>query len=516
MGGQTAPTRYQDATIISLVSTRNQTLILSFYLGMSQQKNVPLRDVIHPVLLCGLLIVTVALSFVWKNKTEIPSIVACRRFAMPVPNAHDTLAVAAKLKVDALGDIAASPRPKPLYEGSMGGLPSGYAPTDIEPVTPPTPVPSPQPTPKPISISDQPMAGRLKLLRANEKFIATLRTALTQKHAEPSLDADGMGNPNYKNLAQILYFAGVTYADQKNYPEASRCFLDAIELGTLLGQRNALSGTISGIICMEVGQKGLWEITDKLDAKTAKNASIRLQKIAATRAPFSDTLNEEKRIGMRRVHGFVRGNPLEMANRYASLFRPCYAGGGDDERNTRPNTTLMSWVMVGNVIWAGKSNAILDYEMLMNKEIQYAEQSYAPNVPRLEGKTLVSSNLFNSMEDMRFRSQRNKAEDNLLTTYLAIHAFQKEKGKLPDNLEMLSLGKSAIDNFSGVAQKPFVYQKTANNTFLLYSVGPDGQDNKGIAIDPYSIPNSKDKRKEPRRSISSKDKGDIIPHINTY
>jgi hypothetical protein len=91
-----------------------------------------------------------------------------------------------------------------------------------------------------------------------------------------------------------------------------------------------------------------------------------------------------------------------------------------------------------------------------------------------------------------FDSQiRHQAVCRLLYTDLAIRLFQEDHGRLPQLLDELVpeyLAEVPIDPY---ADKPFTY-RTAGDTFTLYSIGPDCQDNGGVTAKPvqnvYSTP----------------------------
>ncbi|MGI8982038.1 MAG: hypothetical protein ACR2FY_22625 [Pirellulaceae bacterium] len=78
---------------------------------------------------------------------------------------------------------------------------------------------------------------------------------------------------------------------------------------------------------------------------------------------------------------------------------------------------------------------------------------------------------------------RNAAYGHLLSTDLAIRAFQHDEGKLPKSLAELTpiyLPASLPDPYS---REPLRY-RPSGDTFLLYSVGPDLEDNGGQAPQP--------------------------------
>jgi hypothetical protein len=77
--------------------------------------------------------------------------------------------------------------------------------------------------------------------------------------------------------------------------------------------------------------------------------------------------------------------------------------------------------------------------------------------------------------------QRCQAISHLIYLELALKAYQHERGKLPDQLTDLFDGKPDVmrlDPFSAGGLGTFVYERRGDS-YLLYSVGPDGDDDHG-------------------------------------
>lgn len=83
-----------------------------------------------------------------------------------------------------------------------------------------------------------------------------------------------------------------------------------------------------------------------------------------------------------------------------------------------------------------------------------------------------------SAERMKHAIERSNARRRLLICDLAARLYRAEQGKLPERLEQLTPGylqEMPIDPFSGRA---FVY-RYAGDTFVLYCIGADGNDDGG-------------------------------------
>jgi hypothetical protein len=305
----------------------------------------------------------------------------------------------------------------------------------------------------------------------------------------------------------------VTYADQGDYKKASECFLDAIEMGTLIPHHNSLIGWLVGMACENIGRRGLWEITDKLDVTTAKMVVLRLKQISEKRERLSDALQMEKVVGQREIHKLLSGSPQSIAEQFQMY---CYSDEENESRES-PSTTSGSWGATGITLWVGKTETIKEHKQFMGIIAENADSFYGKNKKLPNLRSPINAILLPVFEESIFKRHQLETDTNLLVTYISVQSYKKENTKYPEDLELLSLGKFAIDNFSGIAQKPFAYKKKSDGTFLLYSIGPDGIDNNGIPITPNQVdPPYKGKKLGPlRHPIKADAKGDIVPRINT-
>jgi hypothetical protein len=111
---------------------------------------------------------------------------------------------------------------------------------------------------------------------------------------------------------------------------------------------------------------------------------------------------------------------------------------------------------------------------------------------RMWMRLMLFKSLHQAEEHHRKRHDRSSTELRLLEAHLAVLAFHAEHHALPAKLSDLVPGKLhavPLDPFSG---KPIRYV-TRTNSFLLYSVGPDGIDDRGKPL-----------------TRSSMEKGDLI------
>jgi hypothetical protein len=90
----------------------------------------------------------------------------------------------------------------------------------------------------------------------------------------------------------------------------------------------------------------------------------------------------------------------------------------------------------------------------------------------------ASWRVLSSYQDATRRSGAGVAALRCARLALALELYRRQRGSLPDRLEDLQadLGSGAIlDPFTG---KPLIY-RVDRNSYVLYSVGPDGRDDGG-------------------------------------
>ncbi|MBC8101415.1 MAG: hypothetical protein H7Z41_02345 [Cytophagales bacterium] len=105
-------------------------------------------------------------------------------------------------------------------------------------------------------------------------------------------------------------------------------------------------------------------------------------------------------------------------------------------------------------------------------------------------------------------------QNALLTTVLALRAYRAEQGAHPESLGALVshgyLSRIPADPFASTGGTPVRYRRLAGGTYLLYSVGPDCQDDDGTPIR-ATFANEK-----PKHWVEADMKGDFVVGVNNY
>ena len=161
----------------------------------------------------------------------------------------------------------------------------------------------------------------------------------------------------------------------------------------------------------------------------------------------------------------------------------------------------------------------------MDKAIATARLPYAaqPHTTNSEKKHRYIVNPFTAVADILFALMmpsidrawfaevRNETENSLLTVTLALRAYRLEHGKYPDTLtELVSSYLKIVPN-DPFALKGKLRYKLTGDSYVLYSVGPDGKDDGGKPVE--AAKNGKSVS-ENRFMMEETSKGDIVAGIN--
>ncbi len=112
------------------------------------------------------------------------------------------------------------------------------------------------------------------------------------------------------------------------------------------------------------------------------------------------------------------------------------------------------------------------------------------------------------------RETDSQTQNLLLTTALGLQSYRLAKGRYPGSLIELipaQLKKLPEDPFS---DQHVLHYRQIENSYRLYSIGPDGKDDKGYPINSPFDDEGKPLRGIARRYIMDYSKGDILAGFN--
>lgn len=369
--------------------------------------------------------------------------------SVPQPNGYDTVLAAGKLMVKKHDGVEVNPWPKPKT---------------------------------PYSLSQ-----RKAFVAANQPAINKLREGLAQEYLDRS--GEHFNSTVLRALARTLAFAAKTSADVGDLPGASRYALDAIALSQQIPRGGGMMPEIIGNSCEPFGQKALWEIADKLDAKTAHAAAARLAALEKERWPLSATFQEEKRMVRSQFQPIFTGGPLAAWRNTATFFGEAQAmtsqlikmmpGKTASEPEPETLTDKLQWAKLrAQVVYYGPRTVATNMETWMELVGKRSEQPWsnprpAPPLP----SDPLSQIILPVYGQLEIKWMLTRAQSQLLQGYLLLRAVRLETGRYPEPSEATKL--LPADPFSPT-RAPLRYHRDSAEKITLWSVGPNATDEGGI------------------------------------
>ena len=344
-------------------------------------------------------------------------------------------------------------------------------------------------------------AEKQKLVSENSPVLAMLRNGLNQEYVNPPARSFRTLFPyyaKYRGMARLLGLEASVAAHRGDYAGAASASMDAMEMGAQMPHGSVLIGGLVGIACQAIGRRPLWQHVDHLDARQARTAIQRMEKIRSKSVPFSATLQEEKwstQAGLLEI--------LRQPNTLASL-----TAGTGAPAPAFVNSPILS--QIAFMVYS-KRRIMNDYTTYMDREIARAKLPFGSAPPTAIPHDPVVEILAPEFEYAGLKWAETDAKNGLIEVTLALRVFKLEHGSYPDSLSALTPGilpKLPRDPFA--KGNAFGYRRVKSN-YVLYSVGPDGKDDGGTPIDTGV---SRSGNPNQRYLVQPNSKGDIVAGTN--
>ena len=332
------------------------------------------------------------------------------------------------------------------------------------------------------------------LVRANAAGFITLHRAFQQEFREPpvrSFDQDWSNISSFHRISRCLNAAGMVKSASGDWPGAMDDDLDAIQLGELLPRGGEIGAMQVGVFMQSVGCKHAWTCVPHLNATQARDAAWRLEKMMQVHVALSDTLLEEKYS--------AEASMLELFQSpdWRNKFM-CLLGRGG---------SIYPAGLEWRLLLINKRAVIADYAAYMDASIANARLPYAvPKTPPVIPTDPITTWVCRHYAGTPFKETLARTQNALLDVTLALHAYQLEHAHYPARLSTLVpayLHAIPADPFALTG--PLRYRLNGQQ-YVLYSVGPDGNDDGGVP--------SVDGRTGKPGFISDKSTGDIVAGVN--
>ncbi len=321
-------------------------------------------------------------------------------------------------------------------------------------------------------------AQRKKLLEENAPAFEDIRKGLKQEYCNPATIAPPRSMKTFsefRGLARMLWLEAKVKGETGDWNGAANSSLDSVEMGGQVPRGGDLMAYLVGLAIQSGGRKELKQVIPHLSAEEAKAAERRLEGIISNRTPYIETLRED-----------MRHNKAEMTK-------------------TIPNVPLVRPMFLSY------------YHSGLKKIMEEIEKPYPRRSidPKMQKANVFYGLLAETWLTAGFKYEQNRTTFSFLSLALGLHAYKKEHGNFPKSLEDLVpgyLSKLPDDPF---ALKGGFQYRLSGDQYLLYSVGPDGKDDGGKAIDVPNNPYAK-KNKNARYFPDEKSVGDIVAGTNDF
>ncbi|RYG66233.1 hypothetical protein EON80_15850 [bacterium] len=331
-------------------------------------------------------------------------------------------------------------------------------------------------------------APALKLVRE------TLKSPIdaTSNSLQTDLGTSSFGK--IRELARQFRQESDVRAADEDWVGAVDSHLTIIEMGTAMTHGAAYIGMLVGVSVDSMALKNISPAAGHLDASASRRALQRLREIEESRPEFADITKVEKLVSLRLAAQTFGDRKLQEEWR-KELADP----------ETRRESG-MTEAQAAEFLAMSPEQIEAEIASLFDAAIKRDTLSYARAKPVIlpAAKALLESTaqiLTNSR--MRFNFERDVAAQRLFAGALELHAIKLETGKYPEKFE------APLDPFAD--DQRLVY-KRKGDSYLLYSVGPDGRDNDGSAIQTIDTDNETGVKKISDR-LMPESTGDIIAPV---
>jgi hypothetical protein len=360
-----------------------------------------------------------------------------------------------------------------------------------------------QPDPIPASV----LPAMEEALRKNARAQTRLRQGFAHEYRQPPpppsmgpLKSEDRLFGRFRSLARLLALEGQVRAARGDWAGAASSYVDAVRLGEDLPRGGSMIQGLTGYSAAAIGRHRLWDDLDRSDAKTACALARRLEALSGLHVPYRETLAEERE----RKRDVIR-DTLEYPDRYPAENRGSERLTREESRRFRQNAPLLYYQM------------LLADDAYLRAFHARGERPLTSDNPREFGlKGRMASDFFRTMAPTYDKGWAKERDDftqiRLMAAALALGAYRKERSSLPERLDRLVPGY-----LREVPEDPFspghiLEYGRQGDGYVLYSRGPDGDDDGGTPIDDPG--KGRNGRSRARHYVNLDSQGDVVAGIN--
>ena len=332
-----------------------------------------------------------------------------------------------------------------------------------------------------------PLAVKQAWLRQNANALALLQQGFAYPYNDLASQASGSSFvsalTHFRALARILIVESHAREQQDDWCGAANSALDAIRLGHDVEHGSFLISVFVSYAIQATGQHEMWYILPHLDADAARAAAQQLTALRAQRVSLAPIILRQKQHTLTEFREQMRHDN----------WRHSFSSG-----LTAPEQKSLATL--------SPSAVLNDYARLMDAHIANSYRPYTKQHRLPSPGDPITAVMAFSYADIRWNTARNEANEDMLLVALTLRAYELEHHVYAPRLANLVptyLKQVPLDAFGGGETLRY---RAKGNTYILWSIGPDGIDNGGVPIN--------DKRTAHGTYVMPDSKGDMVAGIN--
>ncbi len=347
----------------------------------------------------------------------------------------------------------------------------------------------------------------------HQEALALARDGLQHPFHYPDLHRVLMGEGEYhfgdfRMLARLMTLEAKVHLADEEFGRAMESVLDCLELGRKIGARSPFIGALTGIAIHGIALGRSPQIISGLNADELLDSIDRMEALRKIRLDMADILRAERRHSFNNLKSvFTKPDwRLRLAESEQMYIDDSWFGEADFTYWQRVQVRLRTWKYhKGSIVGAFEDMTSAVSEVLDRPFFE--REGRFPNPGRTLPPSLGES-FIESVPGTWFVVLLNQTTYEMLLATLAIEAWRKDTGEYPEELEDLTtelLQTRPHDPFT--TGDPLRYRRQ-NDSYVLYSVGPNGNDDGGH---PMENPDSESElRYRPHAELS----GDLVAGFN--
>jgi hypothetical protein len=285
----------------------------------------------------------------------------------------------------------------------------------------------------------------------------------------------------FRAVAILLEMESACYRERGDFADAADSAIDCMRMAQDVATERSTISVVSTNAAEARGRRSLDEALPHLDAARCKAAVARLEAIEQRRVPMTEVIDGEERLTRVLFKDVVAGPDTLTLDMVSDALKDLNGGKPVDIRRI---DYRKSWQTLGD-----------NYAQLRETAARpYAEQQKLARSP----DPLVAYLTAGFRIGAWFYDADSKAQSRLRIVQLGARAYLLERGHLPSGLAYLVPGYVPAAPSDPFGTGP-LKSKLQGDTLLIYSIGPDGVDDGGKAIEGV---------------IREESKGDIVVEVN--